>query len=51
MRQAGIGCAEERSASWAAWLDAPPASAHPTPVRFQNWTHGIRLESAFYLAG
>ena len=22
-----------------------------TPVRLQNWTHGIRLESAFYLAG
>jgi hypothetical protein len=23
----------------------------PTPVCLQNWTHGIRLESAFYLVG
>jgi hypothetical protein len=22
----------------------------PTPIRLQNWTHGIRLESAFHLA-
>jgi hypothetical protein len=22
-----------------------------TPVRLQNWTYGIHLESAFYLAG